>query len=70
MTKIKVTYDYSKGVMQHPSGGVILWPVDHPDSDHVSNESYVLTSKILHFDEESGIIETQNTTYVPDQKKV
>lgn len=65
--KKRVTYDYARGVMEHSSGGVILWPVDHPDSEHVSNESYILTTPVLHFDEDSATIETQNTVYVPNE---
>ena len=64
--KKRVKYDYKRGVMQHPSGGVILWPLDHPNSESVSNESYVLTSNVLHFDENTAIIETLNTIYEPN----
>jgi len=65
--KKEVTYDYSKGVLQHDSGGVLLWPMDHPDKEHVSNQSYVLTSKVLHLDVETGIVETLNTVYKPNK---
>ena len=66
--KKEVTYDYSKGVMQHPSGGVLLWPIDHPDEEYVSNQSYVLTSRVSYLDLESGTIETDNTIYHPNTK--
>lgn len=65
-----VHYDRSKGVMAHPSGGVLLWPIDHPDSDRVSNDSYVLTSPITQLtatDIDKGEFETQNTRYVPHE---
>lgn len=66
MSKGTVTYDYSRGVMQHPSGGIILWPLDHPDTDRVSNASFALTTPVIHSDEASAKFETENTIYIPD----
>ena len=66
MKKI-VHYDTSKGVMQHSSGGILLWPIDHPDTNWVSNASYVLTSRMISQDLETGEFETENTRYVPNQ---
>lgn len=65
-----VHYDTARGVMQHHSGGVLLWPIDHPDSDHVSNASYVLTSKLMKQDLETGEFETENSLYAPDNRTV
>lgn len=66
--KKTVTYDLDRGVLQHSSGGVILWPIDHPDTEHVSNASFILTSEMLHIDQDTGRIETQNTVYVPNRE--
>lgn len=66
--KKTVTYDFDRGVLQHPSGGVILWPIDHPDTEYVSNASFILTSEMLHMDQDTGKIETQNTIYVPNRE--
>jgi len=65
--KKTVTYDIERGVLQHPSGGVILWPIDHPDTEWVSSDSYSLTSKVMEFDFDSNIIETLNTIYKPNK---
>lgn len=65
-----VQYDSSKGVMQHPSGGVLLWPIDHPDTERVSNASFVLTSKLMRQDLNTGEFETENTRYVSDNRTV
>lgn len=43
----------------------ILFPIDHPDSDMVSNTKPVLTTSIVHVDKGTGRIETQNTIYLP-----
>lgn len=64
--KKSVTYDKSKGVLQHPQGGVILWPIDHPDTQNVSNASWSLTSKVQKF-HEGDVIETENTIYRPNE---
>lgn len=63
-----VKYDLSKGVMNHPSGGVLLWPIDHPDSDRVSNASYVLTTKVIMSNVVTKAFETQNTIYLPNEE--
>jgi len=39
-------------------------PIDHP-SEYVSNKSLARTSKVISFDEKTGVFETQNTVYVP-----
>jgi hypothetical protein len=40
--------------------GAYLKPINHPN---VSNEKVVRTSKVVAFDEASGVIETENTIY-------
>ena len=68
MTDKKVVhYDRNKPVLQGPSNCVLIWPIDHPDTEWVSNASYVLTSPVVDIDLESGIIETENTIYKPQQ---
>jgi len=32
-----------------PSRGVILWPIDHPNTEWVLNNSFVLTSKSIDY---------------------
>lgn len=55
----------------HLFGGVgypaALKPINHPDSEHVSNTTYVLTSLVVAYDSESGQVETLNTMYVPER---
>lgn len=46
-----------------------LHPVDHPDSERVSNTKNVRTSFVLAYDEPSGTIETENTIYIPQRKE-
>lgn len=67
MSKKVVHYDADRGVMEGPSDGMILYPIDHPDSERVSNRKGVLTSPVLSFNEESGVIETANTIYHPNR---
>jgi hypothetical protein len=43
----------------------IVFPVDHYNSESVSNKKYVVTSTVLRVDEESGEFETLNTIYRP-----
>ena len=50
------------GAKEH---GAILTPVDHPDSENVTNLKPVRTSPVVNYDEKSGTIETRNTMYVP-----
>lgn len=47
----------------HPA---FIKPIDHP-SENVSNESYVITSKVIGLDSETGEFETLNTKYKPEE---
>lgn len=38
-----------------PGGRAIVKPVDHPDTERVSNANWATTSEIISFDEETGI---------------
>lgn len=64
MEKKTVHYDKNKGVTVFMNKAV-LTPIDHPDSERVSNTMEVITSNVISWDEESGRIETMNTVYIP-----
>ena len=67
MTTNKPTVHY-KGKAQKFMLSAYLLPVDHPNhlvGHSVSNTEYVTTSKVLNWNEETGVIETKNTIYVP-----
>ena len=62
MTKKIVHYDVSYGVF--PIGDrVVLHPINHTDS----NTSHVLTSPVVTQDFTTGVIETENTIYKPEE---
>lgn len=44
--------------------GAVVFPMDHPDKNHVSNTKMVFTSNVISRDD-SGNFETENTRYVP-----
>lgn len=43
----------------------LVKPVDHPDSDRVSNTKYIVTSRVLSYDRTTGQFETMNSIYEP-----
>jgi len=47
--------------------GVFVKPIDHPDSENVSNKKFVYTSNVVK-DLGDGVFETQNTIYVPSRE--
>jgi hypothetical protein len=49
--------------------GALVSPVDHPDTENVTNGLHAFTSEVLSYDTETGEFETLNTKYVP-QKSV
>lgn len=59
---IKGTLNLLGGV-GHPA---VLKPIDHPDSEYVSNTKCVLTSLVVSHDD-TGRVETVNTIYVPEE---
>jgi len=69
MTKKVVHYNDAHGVVGWRNGSVFLTPVDHPDTLNVSNTRPVMTSTVVSWDKETGIIETLNTIYKPLSKK-
>lgn len=45
--------------------GAFIKPVDHPDSERVSNVKYVITSQVVAYDRDTDEFETLNTLYRP-----
>lgn len=41
-------------------------PADHPDTINVTNGELAYTSRVVSYDEATGLFETQNTVYVPE----
>lgn len=37
----------------------------HPSADRVSQGDWAITSRVISYDEETGVFETVNTVYVP-----
>lgn len=66
----KKVVHYKGGTQVIGNGGhfAMLHPVDHPDSERVSNTKLVMTSKVVRYDKRSGTIETENTIYIPLRK--
>lgn len=48
--------------------GALVTPIDHPDTENVSNERVARTSPVRSWDKESGRLETANTIYIPYHK--
>ena len=71
MNKRTVRFKASGGCYLHPQMHfAIVFPVDHPDSTHVSNTKDVKTSKVLKvkYEQENVVeFETENTLYVIDK---
>lgn len=65
MTKKCVHYVGSPSAIfiGHPC---FLFPVDHPDSERVTNLNMVRTSNVVSYDVSTGRIETENTIYIPE----
>lgn len=45
----------------------ILNPVDHPDTENVSNLKPVITTAVVAWNKETGRVETRNTIYIPEE---
>jgi hypothetical protein len=67
MSQKKVVHYVGKPVVQE-NGHALVCPVDHPDSESVSNMNVARTSRVVHYDEKSGRLETQNTIYIPAEE--
>lgn len=46
-------------------GRAMLKPLDHPDKANVSNTTLAMTSRIVAYDDKTGLIETEHTLYKP-----
>jgi hypothetical protein len=66
-SKQKVHYDPSKGVTKIGESAR-LFPIDHPDTERVTNSMHVITSRVIHWDHSTGVIETMNSIYTPLKK--
>jgi hypothetical protein len=45
--------------------GAIVEPINHPDTDNVSNTKPVLTSNVVDINLATGWFETENSIYIP-----
>lgn len=57
----------------HPSKSfALVFPIDHPDSDNVSNKKEVRTSQVISVVKDGNVVvefETLNTKYVINKEK-
>jgi hypothetical protein len=67
MTKKVVTYDSSKKVV-FVCGRALVWPIDHPDQENVTNTKEVITSRVVRAMTD-GEFETLNTIYIPSVRQ-
>lgn len=68
MSKPAVRY---AGKAEIVGGHAWLYPLDHPnhlEGHDVSNQKLVRTSMVVSVDDQTGRIETKNTTYLPEEK--
>ena len=45
--------------------GAFIYPMDHPDTENVTNLKQARTSSVLSYDPITGRMETMNTVYMP-----
>ena len=50
------------GELKH---GAFIYPMDHPDTENVTNLKQAHTSSVLSYDPITGRMETMNTVYIP-----
>ena len=65
----KKVVHYRKGSVTWPvllGSSTYLFPLDHPDTENVSNTRLVRTSKVIAVAQDTGRIETLNTVYLPE----
>lgn len=43
----------------------VIYPIDHPDFDLVSNKTEVITSPVRALDAATGVFVTKNSCYIP-----
>lgn len=66
MNKPTVKYKQGSLVFNGLNKSAILFPINHPDTENVSNQNPVWTSWVRAYDEASGRLETLNTIYIPE----
>jgi hypothetical protein len=64
-TKKIVHYDRNKEVFIQVGHSAFVTPIDHPDSERVTNTYTAQTSRVVNYDEATGEFETMNTLYKP-----
>lgn len=67
-----VLFSKSKGCHITLSGAAMVYPIDHPDRERVSNTKLALTSKVIKTVYENDIVvefETTNTRYKQDPEQ-
>jgi len=64
--KPTVFYDSTKYNWIKVGHGAIVCPINHPDTEHVSNQSFARTTEVLTYSPETGEFETKNTLYKPN----
>ena len=66
MPKRKPVVNYRRSILLRPKVGerACVFPVNHPDRERVSNETYVITSAIVEVFS-NGEFHTENTIYRP-----
>lgn len=65
MTKKTVQYNNKKEFWIKQGQSAFIFPVDHPDTERVSNTAFARTSTVVSYNEVTGIFETVNTIYIP-----
>lgn len=43
-----------------------IWPLDHPNKERVSNETWALTSRIVEILDQAGVFRTEHSLYLPE----
>lgn len=66
--KRSVQYDVEQDVVIELGRRAFVFPIDHTDSENVSNTTHVLTSPVVKYDKQTGVFETENSIYHPVKK--
>jgi hypothetical protein len=65
----KPVVKYRRNLFHHIRVGepALVYPIDHPDNERVSNTGIVQTSLVLSYESALGRFETENTKYIPEK---
>ena len=65
----KPVVHYRRDLYHHIRVGesALVYPIDHPDSERVSNTGIAQTTEVLAYSSVTGIFETKNTLYKPEK---